>query len=47
LSDEEFARHMALAAGEKVRKMFDSESLVRGLRATYQLAISEFQPRCA
>lgn len=47
LSDEEFARHMALAAGEKVRKMFDSKSLVRGLRATYELAISEFQPRCA
>jgi glycosyltransferase involved in cell wall biosynthesis len=47
LSDEEFARNLALAAGQKVRKMFDSEALVRGIRATYQLAISEFQPRCA
>ena len=47
LGDEEFARNMAVAAGQKVRKMFDSESLVRGLRATYQLAISEYQPRCA
>ena len=46
LSDEEFARNMALAAGQKVRKMFDSETLVRGIREVYQLAISEFQPRC-
>lgn len=47
LSDEEFARNMALAAGQKVRKMFDSESLIRGIRATYELTISEFQPQCA
>ena len=47
LQDEEFARQMALAAGEKVKKVFGLETMVRDTRAIYETAISEFQPQYA
>jgi glycosyltransferase involved in cell wall biosynthesis len=47
LQDEDFARQMALAAGEKVKKIFGLETMVRDTRAIYEAAISEFQPQYA
>jgi len=47
LQDEGFARQMALAAGEKVKKIFGLETMVRDTRAIYEAAISEFQPQYA
>jgi alpha-maltose-1-phosphate synthase len=47
LRDEEFAKDMARAASQKVREMFNSEALVRGIRSVYESAMSEFQLRCA
>ena len=47
LQDEDFARQMALAAGEKVKKVFGLETMVRDTRAIYETAISEFQPQYA
>jgi len=47
LQDEEFARQMALAAADRVRKIFDLEPMVRATRAVYEAAVSEFQPQYA
>jgi glycosyltransferase involved in cell wall biosynthesis len=47
LQDEDLTRQMALAAGEKVKKVFELETMVRDTRAIYEAAISEFQPQYA
>jgi glycosyltransferase involved in cell wall biosynthesis len=47
LQDEEFARQMALAATERVRKIFNLEPMVRATRGVYEAAVSEFQPQYA
>jgi glycosyltransferase involved in cell wall biosynthesis len=43
LQDEEFARQMALAAVQKVHKVFGLETMVRATRSIYEAAVSEFQ----
>jgi alpha-maltose-1-phosphate synthase len=47
LQDEESARQMALAATDRVRKIFDLEPMVQATRAVYKAAVSEFRLQCA
>lgn len=47
LRDEEFARQMAVAADQRVRKVFGLETMVQATRAIYEAAVSEFEPQYA
>jgi len=47
LQEGEFARQMALAAGQKVRGVFGLKTMVTATRSIYEAAVSEFQSQYA